>query len=318
MTDYQGVLLDTDTFGVDDLDLAALYGLPIHWQSYGTSAPEQVAERLRGAHFVVTNKAPIGPQELAAAPELRMIAVAATGTNVIDIAATRNAGVVVSNCVAYGSNSVVQHTMALLLALNTRVLDYHRDTLAGSWQNSPIFCRLDYPVEELAGKILGIVGYGELGRGVARIAEAFGMTVKVASLPGREQPGRTPLTELLPQLDVLSLHCPLTEQTHNLIGADELVAMKSNALLLNVARGGIVHEQALADALRNGEIAGAAVDVLTQEPPVDGNPLLAEDIPNLIVTPHCAWGSRGARQTLLDQVAENIKRFLAGEPKRLV
>ncbi|MDM3871486.1 2-hydroxyacid dehydrogenase [Porticoccus sp. W117] len=318
MSEYRGVLLDTDTFGIDDLSLDAIYGLPVSWQNYPATSPEQVSGRLHNAHFVITNKAPIGVQQLAVAPHLKMIAVAATGTNVIDLDAARDAGVAVSNCVAYGSNSVVQHTMALLLALSTRVVDYHRDVMAGAWQRSPMFCRLDYPVEELAGKTLGIVGFGELGRGVARIAEAFGMTVKVASLPGREQPGRTPLAELLPQLDVLSLHCPLTEQTRNLIGANELAAMKSSALLLNVARGGIVHEQALVDALRNGDIAGAGVDVLTQEPPVDGNPLLAGDIPNLIVTPHSAWISRRARQTLLDQVAENIQSFLDGEPKRLV
>ncbi|MGS2722735.1 2-hydroxyacid dehydrogenase [Porticoccus sp. GXU_MW_L64] len=315
---YRGVLLDTDTFGIDDLSLDAIYRLPISWQSYPLSSPEQVAERLQGAHFVVTNKAPVGVQQLAIAPQLKMIAVAATGTNVIDLNAARHAGVAVSNCVAYGSNSVVQHTWALLLALQTRVLDYHRDVMAGRWQQSPMFCRLDYPVQDLAGQTLGIVGYGELGRGVARIAEAFGMAVKVASLPGREQPGRTPLAQLLPKLDVLSLHCPLTEHTRNLIGAAELTAMKSSALLLNVARGGIVHEQALADALRRGDIAGAGVDVLTQEPPTEGSPLLAADIPNLIVTPHCAWGSRRARQTLLDQVAENIESFLAGEPRRLV
>lgn len=310
--------MDTDTFGMDDLDLNAIHQLPISWQSFGNSAPHQVAERLHNVDFVVTNKAPVGARELAAAAQLKMIVVAATGTNVIDLAAARNAGVVVSNCVAYGSNSLVQHTWALLLALKTRIVDYHRDAVAGGWQNSPMFCRLDYPVQELAGQTLGIVGYGELGRGVARIADAFGMTVKVASLPGREQPGRTPLVELLPELDVLSLHCPLTQQTRNLIGADELAAMKSSAILLNVARGGIVHEQALADALRNGCIAGAGVDVLTQEPPVNGNPLLVDDIPNLIVTPHCAWGSHGARQTLLDQVAENIQGFLDGQPRRLV
>ncbi|UTW44263.1 2-hydroxyacid dehydrogenase [bacterium SCSIO 12696] len=318
MTDLQGVLLDTDTFGTDDLDLNTIHELPLQWQSYGNTTPEQVIERLAGAHVVVTNKVPISAEVLAAIPQLRMIVVAATGTNNIDLVAAKAAGVVVSNCVAYGSNSVAQHTVALMLALSSRIFDYHRDVMAGRWQQSPMFCRLDYPAQELSGKTLGIVGYGELGKGVAHIAEALSMDIQVAALPGREGPGRIPLQELLPQVDVLSLHCPLTPETHNLIDAPQLAAMKSTALLLNVARGGIVNEQALADALRTGQIAGAAVDVLTEEPPKNGNPLLANDLPNLLITPHCAWGGRQARQTLIEQVAENIRGFLAGQPKRLV
>ncbi len=177
------------------------------------------------------------------------------------------------------------------------------------------FCLLDFPIRELAGKTLGIVGYGELGRGVARVAEAFGMRVLLAQRPGTVEPeeGRLPLPILLPQIDVLSLHCPLTPDTRGLIGPWELALMRRDAILINTARGGLVDEAVLADALRQGALGGAGVDVLSLEPPVTGNPLLAPDIPNLIVTPHCAWGSRESRQRL-----ENIQGWRDGAPPRLV
>ena len=315
---FKGVVLDADTLGLSDIDLGSITELPVEWEIDGNSHPDQVAEQIASAHVIITNKVPVGAVDMAASPQLKLIAVAATGVNIIDLQAARAADIAVCNCVRNGTESVVQHTFALLLALNTRLLDYHRDCMTGRWQQSPMFCLLDYPVEELSGKTLGIVGYGELGRGVARIAEAFGMEVKMACLPGRASEGRTPLLELLPQVDVLSLHCPLTEQTRNLIGNAELALMKPSALLLNVARGGIVDEAALATALRNGEISGAGVDVLSEEPPRNGSPLLAPDIPNLLVTPHSAWSSQRARQTLVNQIAENIRAFLGGKPKRLV
>ena len=309
----RGVILDADTLGPDTLDLSPLTQLPIQWTIHGATAPEQVGERIADADVIITNKAPVGTEQMAAASQLKLIGVAATGFNVIDIEAAKSRGVAVSNCVAYGTPSVVQHVFAMLLALSTRLLDYHRDATGGRWQNSPTFCLLDYPVQELAGRTLGIVGYGELGSSVAKIAEAFGMTVKIASLPGREQEGRTPVAELLPEVDVLTLHCPLTDQTRNLIDTAELAAMKPSALLINAARGGIVNEQALADALRNGEIAGAGVDVLSQEPPRNGNPLLADDIPNLILTPHTAWTGQQARQEIVRQLAQSIEAFNAGQ-----
>jgi glycerate dehydrogenase len=246
--------------------------------------------------------------------------VAATGTNNIDLEAAAERGITVCNCQSYGTPSVVQHVFALILTLATRLCDYRQAVAEGRWQLADQFCLLDYPIQELAGKTLGIIGYGELGRSVARIAEAFGMRILIAQRPGTSEPveDRIPLATLLPQLDILTLHCPLTSETRGLIGAWELALMRRNALLINTARGGIVDELALAEALKRGALGGAGVDVLTEEPPVQGNPLLAGDIPNLIVTPHCAWGSREARQRLVAQLAENIQGFLTGKPKRVV
>jgi glycerate dehydrogenase len=215
---------------------------------------------------------------------------------------------------------VVQHVFALLLALCTRWPDYQQAVGEGRWQRASQFCLLDFPIRELAGKTIGIIGYGELGRGVARVAEAFGMHVLLAQRPGTVEvlENRTPLPVLLPQVDVLSLHCPLTPATRGLIGAWELALMRRDAILINTARGGLVDEALLADALRRGALGGAGVDVLSLEPPVGGNPLLAPDIPHLIVTPHCAWGSRESRQRLVGQLAENIAGFLSGAPVRVV
>lgn len=207
----------------------------------------------------------------------------------------------------------------LLLALATRLPDYQRAVTAGRWNESRDFCLLDFPIIELAGKTLGLLGQGTLGSEVARLAETFGMRVLVGNLPGRPvRPDRLSLAELLPQVDALTLHCPLTEATRNLIGASELALMKPEAFLINTARGGIVDEQALADTLRRGHLGGAATDVLLEEPPAAGNPLLADDIPRLIVTPHTAWGSREARQRIVVQIAENARAFADGRPIRLV
>jgi glycerate dehydrogenase len=219
---------------------------------------------------------------------------------------------------------VVQHVLAVMLTWAARLWEQQAAVRRGDWARSEHFCLLDRnfggPVRELAGRRLGIVGYGELGRGVARAAEALGMRVLIAQRPGTSgvAPGRAPLYDLLPQVDVLSLHCPLTATTHNLIGAAELALMRPDALLINTARGGIVNETALARALRAGRLGAAAVDTLGVEPPPADHPLLAADIPNLIVTPHAAWASREARQRLIDGVAANISAFLAGEPRNRV
>jgi len=320
----KGVILDVDSLGSGDVDLGPITGLPLSWDIYGTSQPEEIVERIADAEIVLTNKAPIGKAELLAAPELKYIGVLATGTNVIDLNATKAKGVAVTNVVGYGTASVVQHTWALILALTTKLPDYNVAALDGRWSESPFFCLLDFPVNELSGKVLGIVGYGQLGRKVADIGRAFGMEVQVASLPWRhgDNPGgqvdRMPFDQLLAKADVISLHCPLTEETRNLIGRKQLAMMKNSALLVNCARGGIVDEQALADALEDGVIAGAGVDTLTEEPPKNGNPLLNLDIPNLIVTPHSAWVAKESRQRLIAQVAENIQAFLAGEPTNVV
>lgn len=309
----RAVFLDAATLG-DDVDLEPIRAVVDELVLHDRTSPDQVRDRIAGFDTVLTNKVMLGAPEFAASPDLRRIAVVATGLNNIDLDAARDAGIRVMNVTEYGRPSVAQHTLALILALATRLLDYHRDVQAGRWARSPQFCLMDHPIMELEGRTLGIIGYGDLGQGVAERARAFGMKILLGCRPG-QAPGevdgypRIPLEELLPQVDVLSLHCLLTDQTRNLIGAAELKKMKREALLINTSRGGLVHEQALADALRAGTIGGAGFDVLTEEPPRQGNPLLADDIPNLIVTPHSAWASREARQRIVEITAAN----LAGE-----
>lgn len=261
----------------------------------------------------MTNKVALDRAVLTSAPSLRLICIAATGTNHVDLNAAREQGIAVANVVRYATPAVVQHVFALILALTTRLPEYQRAVASGTWQQQERFCLMDYPIRELAGRTLGILGYGELGQAVARVAEAFGMQVLVAQRPGgKAREGRVALDQLLPQVDVLSLHCPLTDTTRGLIGARELELMRHDALLINTARGGIVDESALAEALRRGTIGGAGVDVLSTEPPREGNPLLPPDIPNLIVTPHIAWASREARQRVVEEIATNIEAFMAG------
>ncbi len=315
----RAVFLDHASLDLGDLDMHPLQQAFAELTLHAQTAPEQVAERLQGAQVAISNKVPLNAATFAACPELKLVLVTATGTNNIDLNAARAHGVTVSNCQGYGTPSVAQHTLLLLLALATRLPDYQRDVAAGRWQQASQFCLLDHPIVELEGKTLGLLGHGELGSAVARLAEAFGMRVVLGQLPGRPaRADRLALHELLPQVDALTLHCPLNEQTRNLIGAAELALMKPQALLINTARGGLVDEQALADALRRGHLGGAATDVLTQEPPKDGNPLLTGDIPRLIVTPHNAWGSREARQRIVAQVVENAAAFFAGAPRRVV
>ncbi len=313
----KAVFLDLES--LEDLDLVALAAEFGQFETYMATTPRQVAERICDADVVLVNKVPLNAAALEQASRLKLIAVVATGTNNVDLAAASRLGIQVSNCRAYGNDSVIQHVFSLLLALSTRLLDYHQAVQGGRWQQASQFCFLDYPISELAGKTLGIVGYGNLGQGVARIAEAFGMQVKVAQRPGGPaEEGRVPLDVLLQTADVLTLHCPLTEHTRHLIDAAALKKMKKSALLINVARGGIVDEAALAQALLDGQLAGAATDVLGVEPPTDGNPLLAGGIPNLIVTPHIAWGSKEARQRILEQTVDTVQGFRRGERRRAV
>lgn len=319
MSNRHAVFLDHTSLDLGDLDLAPLHrafdGCVLHERS----SASQVAERLHGARVAISNKVPLGAETFAACPDLELVLIAATGTNNVDLAAARAHGITVCNCQGYGTPSVAQHCLMLLLALATSLPDYQAAIRAGRWQQAQQFCLLDFPIVELEGKTLGLLGHGELGRAVGRLAEAFGMRVLLGQLPGRPaRSDRLPLDELLTQLDALSLHCPLNEHTRNLIGARELGLMKPGAFLINTARGGLVDEQALADALRAGHLGGAATDVLSVEPPRDGNPLLAPDIPRLIVTPHSAWGSREARQRIVDQLAENALAYFAGAPRRVV
>lgn len=315
----RGVFLDLDTMASADLDLTKMETVLPQWQSYDLTAPEQALERLRGAQIAVVQKAQLDEKVLNKTDALKLICVAATGTNNVDVTTAAKRKIPVCNVRHYAAGAVPQHVFALALALVTRLLDYHSAVREGRWPTSKVFCFLDYPIRELSGMTLGIIGFGNLGRAVARIGEGFGMKILVAERPGGvAQPGRVPLADLLTQSDIVTLHCPLTEHTQDLIGPKELALMKRDAILINAARGGLVDENALADALRNRVIGGAGIDVLSVEPPVAGNPLLSNDIPNLIVTPHVAWGSREARQRIIDEVVLNIQAFLRGEPRNQV
>ncbi len=314
-----GVFLDRDTVDNGDMDLSVLEAQLPEWRFYGITSAAELHPRIANATVIISNKVLLDDEALAAAPHLRLICIAATGTNSVDLEAATRHGIAVCNVRGYATPSVVQHTFAVMLSLSMRLGRYRRAVMRGEWQQSPHFSMLDYPIHELAGKTLGIVGYGELGKNVAKVAEAFGMRVLISQRPGGVPlPDRLPLHELLPQVDVLSLHCPLTPETRNLIGEKELALMKPTALLINTARGGIVDEVALADTLRDHRLGGAAVDVLTTEPPRSGNPLLANDIPNLIITPHIAWASIEARQRLLEQIGLNIAAFLNGTQRNRV
>lgn len=308
----RGVFLDTLTMKLAELDTSALQQCMDHWDYFETTAPEQTAARIQDADVVITNKVVLDRALIEGAPKLKLICVCATGTNNIDLQAAAAKGIPVKNVSGYTGSSLSQHTIALLLALATRWHQYSQDVKRGRWSQSPIFCRLDYPVMELAGKKLGIIGYGDLGQKVARLGEALGMQLLIAeSFTGEQKPGRVPLQQLLAESDAISLHCPLTADTDQLVNREFLAAMRPGALLINTARGGLVDETALAAALKSGHLGGAALDVLSVEPPPADHPLLATDIPNLIITPHNAWISRESRQRLLDGVVENIRNWRA-------
>jgi glycerate dehydrogenase len=307
-----------DSTGLDEFSFEGLISECKSLQLFHTTTPDEVTERITGNELLILNKVPISRKHLQAAPSVRLISVVATGTDIIDLRAASELGVTVCNCQAYGTDSVVQHVFTTILALHTNLLSYHAAVGAGRWQRARQFCFLDFPIIELKGKTLGIVGYGTLGRSIAEMAKAFGMKIIVARRPGNPPDDRPTLAEMLPEVDILSLHCPLTDHSRNLIDRNAIALMKPTAFLINAARGGIVDEVALAEALRSRRIAGAAVDVLSSEPPREGNPLLDPQLPNLILTPHIAWASREARQRIIDQTTENIRAFKAGTPVRVV
>ncbi len=318
-----GVILDEDSLHPADLDLSQIYKQLNNWKKYPITPNNKILDRIADASVVLTNKVVLNAEILQRSPSLKMIGILATGSNNIDLPAAKSLGITVCNAVRYGTQSVVQHTFALMLALCTRLFEFRHDINEGEWSKSPFFCLLTHQVQELHGKTLVIIGLGELGSGVANIAKAFGMTV-MASCKSTEQEHtkngivKKPLTELLPIADFISLHCPLTAETHNIINAEALRTMKPTAFLINCARGGLIDEAALIDALKSGKIAGAALDVLSHEPPPSNHILLAKDIPNLLLTPHSAWISREARQKLVDITAENIRQFLNGTPQNVI
>ncbi|MCC2972530.1 D-2-hydroxyacid dehydrogenase [Massilia sp. IC2-476] len=290
------------------------------WQDYPGTDEADVVARLAGATVAVTNKVPLRAGAIAQLPELKMVAIAATGSDNVDLAACRERGIVVANIRNYSQVSVPEHCFALILALRRNLRAYAADVEAGLWERSSRFCLLDHPIGDLAGSRLGIVGFGALGRKVAQLGRAFGMEIAATARAPLEEPGvlQLPLDELLATSDVVSLHLPLTEQTRHLIGARELARMKPSSLLINTARGGLVDEAALAAALQANSIGGAGFDVLSKEPPDPANPLLRLRLPNFILTPHVAWASAGAMQTLADMLVDNIDAWAAGRPQNVL
>lgn len=315
----KAVLLDWSTMG-PDLDISALRALLPDLEVYDETPDDLVAKRIRDAEIVLGNKVMLSGELFRQSPKLRLIALTATGTDNVDTSAARQHGIAVCNIRAYCTQSVVEHVFGCLLNLAHNLSAYSSDARAGAWQRSGDFCLITHPIRELSQMTLGIVGFGELGRGVARTAETFGMNVLVAARPGSEaiEDGRVGFDELLERADVISLHCPLTEATHKLFGAREFRKMKQGAILINTARGKLVDSAALVDALRQGRIGAAAIDVLPQEPPVDGDPLLDYDGDNLIVTPHIAWGTLTARQNAIDELTANVAAFLEGRERNRV
>ena len=293
------------------------------WIEHPKSLQAEVEPRLAEATIAIVNKVQIDAGMISRLPQLKMVAVAATGTNNVDLEACRARGIVVSNIRGYAVHTVPEHAIALMLALSRNLIAYRETVQAGRWQQSEQFCFFDHPIRDLHGATLAIIGSGSLGDGVARLAEAFGMTVLKVERKGANacRPGYVPFAEALATADIVSLHCPLTADTQGLIGAAELQAMKRSALLINTSRGGLVDESALVQALTEGCIAGAGFDVLTKEPPKDGNPLLSPELlalPNFLLTPHVAWASRPAMQALVDQLIDNIEAFARGEPQNRV
>jgi glycerate dehydrogenase len=304
--------------GVDTSALDSLVDVSYH----AHSDSNEIADRLRDCEIAILNKAKLSGEVIAGSRHLKLITLLATGTDNIDLAAAKDRGVAVSNIRDYCSTSLSQHVFALILGLTHHIGPYDALVRSGAWHRSKTFALLDYPIRELYGRVLGLVGYGTLGQAVGRLGECFGMRVLVSARPGTPRdaipPGRQPFETVLEQADVLSLHVPLTPATHHMIGAAQLKRMKRDALLINTARGGLIDSLSLARALRNGEIGGAGIDVLPNEPPPAHHPLLAPGIPNLIVTPHVAWAAREARQRAMDQVTENVREFLRGSGLRRV
>jgi len=311
------VFLDESTATLGDIDLTGLRSLG-SYSGFSDSTQKQAVERAADADVIIVNKVPVTAALLDTLRRLKLVSVVATGYNNIDASAARKRNVCVCNVPGYATRSVAQHTFCLILNLATKIHLYNSDIRAGQWEKASSFNLLTYPTFELAGKTMGIIGFGMIGREVAAMAQAFSMKVLAYDVRGIEdgsQPN-TGLETLLAESDVVSLHCPLTEENRNLIDADALAAMKTTSLLINTARGGLVDERALFEALEKGQIAGAGVDVISEEPPIKGNVLLRAR--NIIVSPHSAWSTREARQRLIDETARNIKAFFDGKPRNVV
>lgn len=313
------VFLDTDTVRPDELDMGELENTVASLTLYGKTSGDQLMAHTEGAECVITNKVKLDRHFFERRPEVRLVCIVATGTNNVDLAAAEEHGVAVVNCRGYSTGSVAQHTLMLIMMLLRSGPSYHRQVQQGDWSRAELFCLLNDSIRETGGLTLGIVGYGDIGREVQRLGEAFGMRTLISERIGSEpREGRVAFEQVVQQSDVLTLHCPLTEQTRALMNADRLSAMKPGALLINTARGELIDEPALVKVLLDGPLGGAALDVLSEEPPPDDHPLLAASLPNLIVTPHNAWASLRARQEAVRQTADNIRAWLDGQTLRRV
>jgi glycerate dehydrogenase len=311
------VFLDRATIDINDISFSSVESSG-KFVSYPDSSPEEIITRSLNADIIIANKSKITKTVLDSCRNLKLVCVIATGYNNVDTGYAREKGVTVCNVAGYAKNTVPQHTFSLMLNLATKMLQYHLDVMAGEWQKASLFTLLKYHTFELHGKTLGIIGFGNIGKAVAQIAVSFGMKVIYYDPYVSPTDNYIPvdLKTLLRESDVVSVHCPLTKDTHNLLDYKELSIMKPTALLINTSRGGIVNENALAEALNNHLIAGAGVDVLSEEPPVNGNILLSAQ--NCIITPHSAWSTTEARQTLVDETARNIQAFINGEKRNVV
>jgi len=319
----KAVFLDYSTMG-PGLDMSPLSGLLPKLEIFDATSDDQIADRIRDAKFVFANKIKLNDELLAAASKLQFIGLTATGTDNIDLESAKRHGVAVCNIRGYCTRSVTEHVFGLLLSLTHSLHRYTTAVRDGAWQQAPDFCMLIYPMRELSAMTMGIVGYGLLGSAVARKAREFDMEVLISTRPGTDvdaapsDEGRVSFDELLSRSDVISLHCPLTDQTQELFAADEFRKMKPTAILINTARGALIDSVALANALQSGEIGAAGIDVLPNEPPVHGDPLLDYRGDNLLITPHIAWATDRSRQDAIQEVAENVRAFLVGEQRNRV
>jgi glycerate dehydrogenase len=290
------------------------------WGEYADTLPPEVGERVQPASIIISNKLSLGEPQLSGAPHVKLIAIAATGSDCVDLEYCGRRGITVCNVRGYAVNSVPEHVLMLILALRRNLLAYRQDVQAGKWQQSKQFCLLTHPLHDIKGSTMGVIGYGSIGKSMAQLAESVGMRVLISEHRNAKsvRAGRAAFDEVLAQSDVVTLHCPLTDETRDLFGRREFELMKRSALLINTARGALIQDKALITALREGLIAGAASDVLREEPPRDGSPLLDLNLPNFIVTPHVAWASDEATQTLADQVIDNLEAFVAGRPQNVL
>lgn len=319
MTGHRIVFLDRATIPADMSIRPPDF--PHEWVNHERTAPEDVVARCEGASIVITNKVPIREDAMASLPALGMIAVAATGTDIVDLKAAAEHGIVVSNVRGYAAKSVPEHVLALILALRRNVIAYRESVANGAWQRAGQFCFFDHRIEELSGATLGIIGAGSIGASVAKLGAAFGMEVLLSERKGASdiRDGRVPFGDVLARSDVLTLHCPLTIETRHLLDADAFAAMTRRPIVINTARGGLIDDAALVAALENGRIAGAAIDVTVPEPPPDDHPFMRlSGRGDFILTPHVAWASRTAIAALVEQMVGNLEAFVAGKPRNVV